>query len=136
MEIQPGTVEETDDAIRKKEARRAQQLANLKPIQKGEVRNPRGRPKKDMVLADMAQKHAEKAISTLLDVMTDTEASPSARVSAASELLDRGFGRAPQSLDVEHKLTLSQQFEDLLLEITGERRSRLAIEAEIVEAAE
>lgn len=84
---------------------------NLRPPQKGEVRNPRGRPKKDLSLAAKAQAHAQDAIDTLVEVMKDKDATPSARVGAASEILDRGFGRAPQSLEVEHKLSLGEEFE-------------------------
>jgi len=39
------------------------------------------------------------------------DAPPNARVSAASEILDRGFGRAPQSLNVTGKIEFSDQFE-------------------------
>lgn len=85
--------------------------ANLRPPQKGEVRNPRGRPKKDLDLAALAQSHARKAIETLVEVMGDATATPSARVGAASELLDRGFGRAPQHIDMNATVSLSAEFE-------------------------
>ena len=94
---------ETTSPATSKSGGRAKSLANLKPIQKGQVLNPRGRPKKDLDLAVMAQVHAQAAIDTLVSVMNDVKASPSARVSAAAELLDRGFGRAPASLDVNHE---------------------------------
>jgi len=42
-------------------------------------------------------------------VMNDEAATPAARVTAASEILDRGFGRAPQT--IEAKMTLSEEFE-------------------------
>lgn len=85
--------------------------ANLRPARKGEVRNPRGRPKKDLDLAALAQSHARKAIETLVEVMSDAGATPAARVGAASELLDRGFGRAPQHIDMNATMTLSAEFE-------------------------
>lgn len=109
--------------------------SNLIPPKKGEVRNPRGRPKKDFDLAKLAQSHAETAIKTLVEVMTAEEATPSARVSAASELLDRGFGRAPQTLDVEHKVAFSEQFECFMREVMGRRHAPM-IEAEVLDAAE
>lgn len=108
---------------------------NLIPPQKGEVRNPRGRPKKDLDLAKLAQTHAEKAINTLVAVMTAEDATPSARVSAASEILDRGFGRAPANLQVDHKLGFSEQFEDFIRQMMGGRDSKL-IEMDVPEAAE
>lgn len=115
---------------------RAKRIANLRPQQPGAPsNNPRGRPKKDLDLAKLAQSHAETAIKTLVDVMTAEEATPSARVSAASELLDRGFGRAPQTLDVEHKVAFSEQFEGFMREVMGRRHAPM-IEAEVMDAAE
>lgn len=114
---------------------RARRLANLIPAQKGEVRNPRGRPKKDYDLAKMAQQHAELAVKTLAQCLTDAESSWPAKVSAASELLDRGFGKAPQSLDVEHKVTLSDEFEQFIRRLNGRDASPI-LEATVVEAAE
>lgn len=105
--------------------------ANLKPATKGEVRNPRGRPKKDLNLADMAQRHAEKAIETLATCLTDSTATWSARVSAASELLDRGFGRAPQSLDVKHEIGFTEQFETYLRDMMGAPRTKVIEHAEL-----
>src|SRR5687768_14512047 len=79
---------------------KAKGWANLRPQRPGEPsRNPRGRPKKDHDLAKMAQAHAELAVETLARCLTDATASWPARVSAAAELLNRGFGKAPQSLD-------------------------------------
>lgn len=70
--------------------------SNLRPARKGEPsRNPRGRPRKDFDLAAMAQAHAGAAIDTLVRCMSDEKASWSARISAAAEILDRGYGRAP-----------------------------------------
>jgi hypothetical protein len=116
---------------------RARRLANLRPQRAGEPsRNPRGRPKKDYDLAQKAQAHAQECIDTLVEVMKDTSATPSARVSAASEILDRGFGKAPQSLDVEHKVTLSDAFEEFIRKLNGQQHEAPMIEATVVEAAE
>jgi hypothetical protein len=108
---------------------RARRLANLKPVQKGQVLNPRGRPKKDYDLAAMAQEHAQEAIRTLATVMSDEKAPASARVSAAAEILDRGFGRAPASLDLKHTMSMSDEFEAFMRELTA-KRTPLTIEAE------
>lgn len=127
-------VEQTHDLTPSKADKRANSLANLRPAQKGEIRNPRGRSKKDYDVAALAQKHALKAIETLAEVMTSPAATPSARVSAASELLDRGFGRAPQSLDVTHQIGFSEQFEDYMRGLMG--RNARVIDAQAVDAAE
>ena len=134
MDVQVEPPKTMSEDERRLEARR-RQLANLKPAQKGEVRNPRGRPKKDYNLAELAQKHAEKAVMTLVEVMSDEKATPAARVTAASESLDRGFGRAPQSLAVKHELTFSEQFEDFLLQLSGRSRPKM-IDVDVLDAAE
>lgn len=127
-------VEQSQDLNDSKAVKRANSLANLRPAQKGEVRNPRGRSKKDYDVAAMAQKHALKAIETLAEVMTNVGATPAARVSAASELLDRGFGRSPQSLDVTHQIGFSEQFEDYMRGLMG--KNARVIDAQAVDAAE
>ena len=107
---------------------RARSLANLRPARPGERRNPRGRPKKDLSLAALAQEHAEKAVLKLAECLDDETASWPAKVSAASELLDRGFGRAPQSLQVDHKLDFSANFEAFVRELGDRRAGRLPVQ--------
>lgn len=54
------------------------------------------RAKRD--IAEKARQHADAALQTLVDVAQDVEAPHSARVSAASAILDRGYGKPPQAL--------------------------------------
>ena len=133
LEAQPTIAETENEITRKCEARR-RRIANLKPIKKGQVLNPRGRPKKDLDLAQLAQKHAEQAIATLAQCLTDPAATWPARVSAASELLDRGFGRAPQCLDLKHEVTYVEQFETFIRSLKASSEADV-IEAEAVSAA-
>jgi len=61
---------------------------------------PRGRPrgalnKSTKDIKALAQKHTPEALHTLVSVMKFSE-SDAARVSAAKELLDRGYGKSPQ----------------------------------------
>ena len=133
LESQSIVAETENEITRKCEARR-RRIANLKPIKKGQVLNPRGRPKKDLDLAQLAQKHAERAIATLAQCLTDPVASWPARVSAASELLDRGFGRPPQCLDLKHEVTFGEQFETFIRRSKAGRDGNV-IEAEAVHAA-
>jgi hypothetical protein len=51
-------------------------------------------------LAELAREYSEAAVATLAEVMTDVSAPPAARVSAASALLHRGWGRAQQTVEV------------------------------------
>lgn len=52
--------------------------------------------KKD--LAEMAKEHAEKALGVLVQIAQAGE-SEAARVSAANAILDRAYGKPPQSMD-------------------------------------
>ena len=74
-------------------------------FQKGHSGNPKGRPQKDKDLAEKARVYTELSIVTLVEVCGDLEEKGSARVAAARELLDRGWGKAPQviNLEVEEK---------------------------------
>ncbi len=49
-----------EDIIKKKRQNNEKSLANLKPIQKGEVRNPNGRPKKGFCLIECIKDELEK----------------------------------------------------------------------------
>lgn len=126
-----------ESAIEKAERIKKQRLANLKPFKKGQSGNPRGRIKKDLDLAEEARKHAEVALNALVEVAANPESPPSARVSAAGEILDRGYGRAPQTLDVEHKHSLSQEFENFIRALADRTPRSRMIEAEVIpDAAE
>lgn len=77
---------------------------------KGVSGNPRGRPKVDPELRDLARKHTVMAIRVLAEVARDKRALDGARVNAASALLDRGYGRPNLVIDAEVKVrTLSDE---------------------------
>ena len=67
----------------------------------------------------MARQHASAALATLVDVMQDKTATPASRVSAASEVLDRAFGRAPQAMKLNVEASFSEQFEAFVREINA-----------------
>jgi len=48
----------------------------------------------------LARFYSQDAIKVLASIMSDAEAPTSSRVSAAGELLDRGFGRPLQQVEV------------------------------------
>ena len=52
----------------------------------------------------MARSHTETAVRTLAGVMQQKDAPPSARVSAAAALLDRGWGKPESNLNITGKL--------------------------------
>lgn len=64
----------------------------FKPGQSG---NPGGRPKEIKEMVTLARGYSGLAIGTLVEICTASD-SPAARVSAATALLDRGWGRPMQ----------------------------------------
>ena len=87
----------------------ARNLQNLKPFPKGQSGNPAGRPRIIGEIRDLARTHAEDAIAALAEIAADRSAPPSARVSAASELLNRGYGRPPQAVAIAGPASLADQ---------------------------
>ena len=53
-----------------------------------------------MSLASLARKYTEDAITTLATIMEDKGEPASARIRAATKLLNRGYGPPPQSIEV------------------------------------
>jgi hypothetical protein len=66
-------------------------------------------------LAEMAKEHAEDALRTLVEIATGDGAA-SARVSAATAILDRAYGKPPQALEHSAK---GEPLLELLQEISG-----------------
>jgi hypothetical protein len=73
-----------------------------RPFRPGRSGNPAGRPRRDLELAALARGHTLEVLEALVTIMQAPDSPASARVTAASVLLDRGWGRAPQSFDVKH----------------------------------
>jgi hypothetical protein len=59
-------------------------------------------------IRSLARAHTETAVNTLAGIMNQEKAPAAARVAAAQALLDRGWGKAPQTMeltgDPEHPL--------------------------------
>ena len=66
----------------------------------GNSANPSGRPKVDKTVKALAREHTAAAISRLAEIVNDKTASASAQVQAATALLDRGWGKPLQQLEV------------------------------------
>lgn len=60
-------------------------------------------------LKDLARQHTQRALETLVEVMVDGDAPPNARLNAAQQLLDRGWGKPTShnevSIDVYDRMT-------------------------------
>ena len=68
------------------------------PFEKGKSGNPGGRPKAEGEIRELARQHGPDAIDKLVEHMNseDTRLSQSAAIA----LLDRGFGKPPQALNL------------------------------------
>ncbi len=58
-------------------------------------------------IRSLARQHTALAIKTLVGIASQRAASDSSRVAAATALLDRGWGKPKQELEVNQEVTLS-----------------------------
>ena len=68
-------------------------------FKKGQSGNPGGRPKEIAEVRELAREQTEFAIETLVRIAGDKKATHAAQVSAASALLDRGWGKPIQAME-------------------------------------
>ncbi|MGI9489335.1 MAG: hypothetical protein ACR2RF_26295 [Geminicoccaceae bacterium] len=66
------------------------------------------KPKTTMDIRSMARQYTDTAIKTLVSIAGCSKSQPSARVAAASALLDRGWGRPKQEMTIEHRKSLGE----------------------------
>jgi hypothetical protein len=75
----------------------------------GRSGNPSGRPKRPATIearrifrdvSDAARERTQDAIDTLASIMNNEKAPAAARISAATALLDRGYGKPAQAIEV------------------------------------
>jgi erythromycin esterase-like protein len=90
--------------------------------QKGKSGNPGGRPKEDSEVKDLARKYTKEAVTKLVEWMRSEN--PKASVSACQALLDRGFGKPAQSVDM--KITDDRPDRDSILASLADLHARLA----------
>lgn len=62
-------------------------------------------PKVPTEIKSLARSHTESALNVLSGIMNETSAPAAARVAAAQCLLDRGWGKATQAIEVTGELT-------------------------------
>lgn len=73
-------------------------MANSTTFKPGQSGNPAGRPRlietpSGRSLRELAREHTMAAMETLIAIALDDEAPAAARISAASAILDRGYGK-------------------------------------------
>lgn len=69
------------------------------PFVKGQSGNPGGRPAVVAEVRKLARAHTATALRALVEIVSNQEAPPAARVSAANSILDRGYGRPSQAIE-------------------------------------
>ena len=60
--------------------------------------------KAPLEIRSLARKHTHKALNTLVSIMVEPKAPAAARIMAANALLDRGWRKAAQLVDVQGEL--------------------------------
>jgi hypothetical protein len=70
-------------------------------FQKGRSGNPKGRPPVIREVQELAKEYTDEAIEQLVSIGRNENINGSARVQAWNSVLDRGWGRPKQSVDVK-----------------------------------
>lgn len=85
-------------------------------IQPGEVRNPTGSQTIPMTkeVRDAFRARTLDALSILVEIMMDRRAKGQDRVRAAEAVLDRGWGRPKESIDIDLQTNIPIVFSELL----------------------
>lgn len=94
-----------------------QKQANAGAFSKGTSGNPTGRPKKteaEATLEQMCKAKTPEALQTILEIMAEGE-SHKVKLSAAQYVIDRGWGKAAQSVTLEGGKTPLQFLEVTLV---------------------
>jgi hypothetical protein len=60
--------------------------------------------KAPLEIRSLARKYTHKALNTLVSIMVEPKAPAAARIMAANSLLDRGWGKAAQLVEVEGEI--------------------------------
>lgn len=75
---------------------------------KGQSGNPGGRSPRvgpnGETIAELARAHTAEALATLVEVCNAKQNEPRDRVSAANAILDRGWGKPKESVDLDAKV--------------------------------
>ncbi len=86
---------------------------------KGQSGNPGGRPKEVAEVRDLSRQYTEEAIQTLVTLMQSAKLERT-RLAAASELLDRGYGRPPQAVDLGGPIQIVNYEAERLAKLTDD----------------
>jgi hypothetical protein len=87
--------------------------------QKGQSGNPGGRKKDVVNVMALARQHTPQAIKTLHEICSDPKMPPNARVQAAVAILDRGWGKPAQTVQVQKQEPKEMSDAELIAIATG-----------------
>jgi len=73
-----------------------------RPIKKGQVLNPGGRPKIPEEVVEMCRAASPRAISELIAVFDDEQARPGDKIRASEAILNRAWGSPRQAIDLSN----------------------------------
>lgn len=80
------------------------------PFVAGQSGNPRGRPKVEGIrdIRERARDYTDLALETLVEICGNNEERGSARATAAGMILDRGWGKAPQTVVIDGEVDVTR----------------------------
>lgn len=81
-------------------------------------------PPKEPDLKDKARAHTDAALQVLTDIMVDDFAPKTARIQAASIVLERGWGKAKQEIETTTMVT----YQDLLKQIRNNENKFIEVD--------
>ena len=125
-----------------KQAAAQRQIASR--IKPGEVRNPYGRPKKIYTAQELmdqqikrdlkaaAKNDSPEAYRFLLETMRNQDANLQHRLAAATQILDRGWGKPTNQTEISVSVYDRMSEVELIKMITGEELDESVIEGEVV----
>jgi len=109
---------------RPKQTRPGKRKAPRTAWKKGQSGNPGGRPKEVAEVRELARQYTEQSIQTLVTLM-QSAGSERTRLAAASELLDRGYGRPPQAIDLGGPIQIVNYDSERLSKLTNDDLKKL-----------
>ncbi len=109
---------------RQKQTRRGKRKVPRTAWEKGQSGNPGGRPKEVAEVRELARQYTEEAIQTLVTLMQSAKLERT-RLAAASELLDRGYGRPPQAIDLGGPIQIVNYDSERLSKLSSEELKKL-----------
>jgi hypothetical protein len=107
-----------------------------KGFKKGQSGNPSGRPKDVHKLASVARSYAPNAIDTIVEIMNDQAEHGKVRLTAATILLDRGYGKSLNQKDISVNVTGGDSSYIDALRIINSRPKMKFVNGEIIEDTE